>query len=103
MKNLLIITDWFPQLYGNKHKCNFVKEYVDIVKSSFTNVYVISPQPFFPKFLNKIKLLEKYFYNSNFNDYRYDNVKVYYPNFFTLPIIYFRKNNHKYWFKAVLK
>jgi len=103
MKTLLVITDWFPELLGDKHKCNFVKEYVDLIKDSFAKIYVISPQPFFPKLLSKIKLFKKYAYSSNYTDYKYDNVEVYYPNFFTIPINYFRKENHKYWLKVTLR
>lgn len=96
-KNLLVITDGFPQ--GNKYNCNFVKSYVDLVKDDFDKVYVISPQPYLPKFLIKSKLLKNFARFSGFTDYKYENVRVFYPSFWMLPIRWFRKKRGDFFSK----
>lgn len=91
MSNLLVISNWYPQLWTNRYNKNFVKEYTDLVKDKFDEVYIISFQPYFPKFLCNFKIFEKYYIHSNFSDYSYDNVKVFYPTDFTVPYIFEKK------------
>ena len=95
-KKLLVITDGFPQISSNKYNCNFVKSYVDLVRHEFNQVFVISPQPYFPSIFNKIKLFKNFVRYSGFTDYTYQNVKVFYPSFLTLPLERFRQNRGDY-------
>lgn len=88
-KNLLVITDGFPQ--KNKYNCNFVKSYVDLVKDEFKQVFVISPQPYAPNFFQKIPYLKNFARFSSFKNYQYENVSIFYPSFLMLPISFFRK------------
>jgi len=99
--NLLVITDWFSD--QEKYRCHFVKEYVNLVKGKFNNVYVISPQPYLPKFFLKLNFFSNYKNFTNFINYNYDNVYVYYPSFFTLPLKYISKFNWIFFYKKVLQ
>jgi glycosyltransferase involved in cell wall biosynthesis len=104
MANLLVITNWYPQLWTNRYINNFVKEFTDLVSDQFDEIYVISPQPYFPKFLRKFKFFEKFYRYSNFENYNYGNIKVFYPSYLTLPIRYFRnKQNYTNSFKKIIK
>lgn len=96
-KNLLVISDGFPDL--NHYNVNFVKNYVDLVKSEFNQINVISPQPFFPKLLSKIKLFQNFTRFSCYEDYNYENVKVYYPSFLMLPIKRHRQKRGEFFTK----
>jgi len=71
-KNLLIITQFFPNSGGDQTGGIFVKEQVDILKRYFSNIYVIVPVPLFPILMRN---------NAAFSDYSYDNVKVYYKRY----------------------
>ena len=103
MSNLLVITNWYPQVWTNRYHCNFVKEFTDLISWEFDNIYVICPQPYFPKILRRFRIFENYCRYSNFENYKYGNVKVFFPTYFTLPLKYFRENNRKYWFDKVCK
>ena len=96
MKNLLVITDGFPQLWTNRYINNFVKEFTDLVSDQFDEVYVISPQPYFPKFLRKFDIFAKFYRCSNFKNYKYWNIKVFYPTYFTLPFKFLRNKNWEF-------
>ena len=49
-------------------------------------------------------MFERFYRYSNFYDYSYGNVKVFYPSYFTLPINIFRKRkNWGIWLKKILK
>lgn len=93
-KNLLVITDGFPDIHNNRYNCNFVYEYINLVKDEFKEIYVISPQPYFPNFASKIGGLKKFGRLANFNNYEIANIKIFYPKFPTLPFSYFRERNH---------
>ena len=102
MANLLVITNWYPQLWTNRYINNFVKEFTDLVNDQFNEIYVISPQPYFPKILRRFKIFEKYYRYSNFYNYSYDNIKVFYPTYFTLPLNIFRKRkNWEIWLEKI--
>jgi glycosyltransferase involved in cell wall biosynthesis len=81
-KSLLILTPAYPNENGSYIGDSFVKNQVDEMKKYFRKVIVISPVPFSFKQCNKDKLC---------NNYSYDNVRVYYPRSFYIPILYFRK------------
>lgn len=88
-KNLLIITNSYPDSRGKSYGGSFVKGQVDELKKYFKEIYVISPQPFGV--------------NRFLKDYSYDNVHVYYPRFFHLPIEFFRKRLGDNFFRAALR
>jgi len=77
-KNLLVISP-FPDKDGNDIGGVFVKNQISIIKDNFNEVFVIEPIPYVPKFLRSNPRLIK-------KDYKYDNVGVYFPRFFMLPI-----------------
>ena len=88
-KNLLILTNSYPDKEDRHYGGIFVKEQVRYLAEHFNEAYVISPQP--------------YGSNRNLRDYEYDNVRVYYPRFFHLPIEFFRKRLGDNFFKASLQ
>lgn len=81
-KNLLILCPSFPDSNNILYWWIFVKEYVKNIHKHFDNIYVFSSVPFLFWFTKKEKLCR---------DYSYDNIKVFYPRFFHLPIKYFRE------------
>jgi len=87
--SLLILTNSYPDKNNIYYGGIFVKEQVRYLKDYFKNVYVISPQPWGIK--------------RDLNDYEDDNVRVYYPRFFHMPINYFRRKLGENFFKATLK
>ncbi len=91
-KNLLIVSLGYP--YGDVHLSSFVKAQVDQLKPFFNKIYVISPTPYFPKFLSKFKIFRTLFHDfSRLRNYCYDNVDVFYPKYFTLPLEFLRVRN----------
>ena len=88
-KNLLIITNSYPDEDNQHYGGIFVKEQVRYLARHFNEIYVISPQP--------------YGSNRNLRDYEYNNVRVYYPRFFHLPIDFFRKRLGDNFFKVALR
>ena len=81
-KNLLVLTPAYPNESGSYIGNSFVRNQVDELKKYFKEIIVISPVPFSFKQYPKDKLC---------NNYSYDNVRVYYPCSFYMPIFYFRK------------
>jgi glycosyltransferase involved in cell wall biosynthesis len=82
-KNLLVITNSFPDK-ENKYVGNvFVKELVKYLKDYFKKVYVISPVAYGIEYLRK----------THHEDYQFDNVHAYFPKYFNLPILYFYFRN----------
>ena len=78
-KNLLVITNSFPDK-ENKYVGNvFVKELVKFLKDYFEKVYVISPVAYGIEYLRK----------THHEDYQFDNVHVYFPKYFNFPLFYF--------------
>ena len=91
-KNLLIVSLGYP--YGDVHLSSFVKAQVDQLKAYFNNIYIISPTPYFPKILTNLKIFRTLFHDfSRMSSYSYDNVDVFYPKYFTLPLECLRKRN----------
>lgn len=87
-RRLLILSNLFPNKDNSFYGGIFVKEQVNELKKYFKEITVISPQPLGTK--------------RNLKDYNYDNVKVYYPRFFHLPVNYFRRRLGDNFFKAAL-
>ncbi len=74
--NLLVISNNFPNQDDTYVGNMFVKEQVKLLSKSFKNVYVISPIPF------GIEMLRK----TRYSDYRFDNVRVFFPRYLNSPI-----------------
>jgi glycosyltransferase involved in cell wall biosynthesis len=79
MKNLLIISNDFPDKDNNYIRNIFVKEQIRFIKNYFDNVYVISPLAYG---MDRLR-------NSVYNNYEFDNVKVFFPKYFNFPLFYF--------------
>ncbi len=94
-RNLLVISDDFPDQTNNYVGNIFVKEQLNYLKEYFDHIYVIIPTPYGIEKLRKVKQ----------KDYKFDNVEVNYLRYFNLPFLYFFGRN--YWLylekRAVLK
>ncbi len=77
-KNLLVISNNYPDQYGKYPSDVFVKEQITFLKQFFKNVYVISP------LANGIEYLRK----RHYEDYSFDNVHVYFPKYYNFPLFY---------------
>lgn len=103
-KTLLIISNGYPSQDGGIPSHIFVKSQVDELKKHFKKIIVISPKPYFPKWLAKTNLFPTLYQDfAQFENYSYDNVEVYFPRFFTLPIKFFRDRNGEAATKTTLK
>ncbi|NJE02073.1 glycosyltransferase family 4 protein [Thermococcus sp. JdF3] len=88
-RNLLIVTNSYPDRDGMYYGGIFVKDQIWYLKRYFKSIYVISPQP--------------WGVNKGLANYEYDNVKVFFPRFFHAPVTYFRKKLGENFFKAALR
>ena len=77
-KNLLVISNNFPDQYGKYPSDVFVKEQIKFLEQYFENIYVISP------LANGIE----YFRKRHYEDYSFDNVHVYFPKYYNFPLFY---------------
>jgi glycosyltransferase involved in cell wall biosynthesis len=94
-KNLLVISNSFPDK-ENKYVGNiFVKELVKHLKNYFENVYVISPAAYGIEYLRK----------THHEDYQFDNVRVYFPKYVNFPLFYLYRRDLWVYLetKAILK
>lgn len=80
-KNLLVLSPAFSNKDNSYIGDGFVKNQLAELKQYFNEISVISPVPFSFNQLAK----DKHCIN-----YEYDNVKVYYPRSFYIPILYFK-------------
>lgn len=87
LKNLLIITNNFPNLSDTYVVEIFVKEQLKYISKHFDNVYVISPVAYGMEFVRK----------AQFEDYSFDNVHVFFPKYFNLPFFYMYRK--EFWVK----
>ena len=78
-KNLLVVTNSFPDKENKYVGDVFVKEQVKYLKNYFEKVYVISPVAYGVEYLRKTK----------HEDYEFDNVQVCFPKYVNLPLFYF--------------
>ena len=88
-KTVLILTNTFPNEDNSFHIGTFVKGQVNELKKFFRRVIVVSPQPLG--------------YRKELKNYSYDNVRVYYPRFFHVPVNFFRARLGDNAFRAVDK
>lgn len=87
LKNLLVITNNFPNISDTYVADIFVKEQLKYLKDNFDNVYVISPVAYGMEFVRK----------AQFEDYSFDNVHVFFPKYLNLPFFY--KYRKEFWVK----
>lgn len=96
-KNLLILASSYPNEDNSFIGGIFIKRQLDYLKSDFKNIYVIAPV------LNCFKKCTK---DKLCTDYEYDNIKVYFPRCFYVPIFYFSPfpiDNRLYVVKSLIK
>lgn len=79
-KNLLIISNDYPNEANSYITCIFVKEQVKYLKEHFDAIYVISPVAYG---MDRLR-------NFVHRDYQYDNVKVFFPHYLNNPFFFFR-------------
>lgn len=77
-KNLLVISNNFPDEYNQYSHNIFVKEQVRKIARKFHSVYVISPLAHGISYLRGRK----------YSDYSFENIHVYFPKYFNIPFFY---------------
>jgi len=77
-KNLLVISNSFPNSENTFVGDIFVKEQLKYIRHYFNHVYVISPVAYGMEYLRK----------AEFSNYQYDNVSVYFPKYYNIPFFY---------------
>ncbi|APH38558.1 glycosyltransferase [Methanohalophilus halophilus] len=81
-KNLLILTPAYPNSDNSFIGEKFVKDQIAALSPYFKNIYVIAPVLYSFKRYKKDKMC---------HDYSYDNIKVFFPRCYYIPIFYFNK------------
>lgn len=84
-KNLLVITNNFPDEDDLYARDIFVKAQINSLKQYFDNIYVISPLAYGVAYLRKTK----------YSNYRCDNLHVYFPKYPNFPLFYY--HGRKFW------
>jgi teichuronic acid biosynthesis glycosyltransferase TuaC len=84
-KQLLIITTGYPNKKGDIIDSVFVKSQVDELANHFKDINIIVLTPFFPKILNQLKIIKGYKNRVNTQNYKYNNINVYYSKYLKLP------------------
>lgn len=77
-KNLLVISNSFPNSKSTFVGDIFVKEQLKYLRCYFNHVYVISPVAYGMEYIRK----------AEFSDYSYDNISVIFPKYFNIPSCY---------------
>ncbi len=81
-KILLVLATSYPDIDGLFFSGAFIKNQVDVLKGYFKKIIVISPV------FSSFGLLEK---DRTCHNYTYDNVEIYYPRCFYIPIFWFSR------------
>ncbi|RSD35209.1 MAG: glycosyl transferase, group 1 [Methanohalophilus sp.] len=81
-KNLLVLTPAYPNSDNSFIAEKFVKDQIAALSPYFKNIYIIAPVLYSFKRYKKDKMC---------HDYSYDNIKVFYPRCYYIPIFYFNK------------
>lgn len=101
--NLLIISDRYPHEMDTISS-SFVKSQVDCLKKYVAHIDVIALTPFVPRFLSQFSFMNPRWRRDAFaEDYRYDNVSVFFARYFTLPFEFSRRRRGDEAFKVVEK
>ena len=88
---LLVLSDRYPHI-GDPISSSFVKSQIECLKDRFERIYVISLAPWIPKFLSHFSFMDsKGRYDGYAEDYRYDNVEVYFAKPLAFPLEFSRK------------
>jgi teichuronic acid biosynthesis glycosyltransferase TuaC len=89
--NLLVVSDRYPHA-KDQISSSFVKNQIECLKDYVKKVYVISLAPFVPKFLSHFDFMDsKGRWDGYAEDYKYDNVEVYFARPWALPLEFSRK------------
>lgn len=91
-KNLLVLPASFPNESNSYYGGIFVKDQVEELKKYFNEVFVICPIVFTAGITKEDK---------NCHDYEFDNVHVYFPRVFHLPVSCFRKKQGLNYFNKI--
>nr|WP_321497972.1 glycosyltransferase family 4 protein [uncultured Methanolobus sp.] len=91
LRNLLVITNNYPNSDNSYASEIFVKEQVKYLKENFHTIYIISPVAYGVEYLRK----------TTHENYQYDNVKVFFPKYFNIPFFY--KYLKSIWIKLELR
>jgi len=98
--SLLIITDRYPHS-GDYISSSFVKDQTDQLNNYFKNVYVISQTPYVPKLFSYLPFVHPRWKRDSFaQDYKCENVQVFFARYFTVPTTFARKHKGDGAFKA---
>lgn len=84
-KSLLIITNGYPNKDGSIIDSVFVKNQVDELSKYFKKINVFVLNPYYPKILFKLGLFKEYSHRLSKKDYNYENICVFYTNYYKLP------------------
>jgi len=89
--NLLVISDRYPHA-KDPISSSFVKNQIEYLKDYVKKIYVIALNPFVPKFLSHFDFMDrKGRWDGYAEDYKYDNVEVYFAKPWALPLEFSRK------------
>ncbi len=101
--NLLVISDRYPH-EKDTISSSFVKSQVDCLKKYFDHVDVIALTPFVPRLLSRSSFMNhRWRRDALAKDYEYENVRVFFARYFTMPFEFSRRRRGDDAFKAVRK
>lgn len=89
--NLLVVSERYPHI-KDPISSSFVKNQVDCLRDYVKKVYVISLAPYVPRFLSRFSFMEgRGRWDGYAEDYKYDNVEVYFARPWALPFDFSRR------------
>ncbi|HOV83061.1 MAG TPA: glycosyltransferase family 4 protein [Methanothrix sp.] len=89
--NLLVVSERYPHI-KDPMSSSFVKNQVDCLRDYVKKVYVISLAPYVPGFLSRFAFMEgRGRWDGYAEDYKYDNVEVYFARPWALPFDFSRR------------
>lgn len=93
-KNLLVISNKYPNQKITFTGDIFVKEQLNYLKEYFDNIYVISPVAYGLERLRSIRyfkggMLKNLNNTISHDNYEYENIKVFFPKYFNFPLFYY--------------
>jgi glycosyltransferase involved in cell wall biosynthesis len=89
--NLLVVSERYPHI-KDPISSSFVKNQVDCLRDYVKKVYVISLAPYVPRFLSRFSFMEGMGrWDGYAEDYKYDNVEVYFARPWALPFDFSRR------------
>ncbi len=89
--NLLIVSERYPHA-RDPISSSFVKNQIECIKKYVKKVYVISMTPYVPRFLSRFEFMDcKGRWDGYVEDYKYDNVEVYFAKTLAMPFDFSRR------------